>query len=221
MDEQGPDETLSSGSEDEEPETVASEKNPSSASSPDVPHIEGFDIAGRLGEGGMGVVWKAVQRSTHREVALKLMSGSLLGSQKVLQRFEREIELAAGLEHPHIARVYDSGLDKGIYYYAMELVDGLPLDRYVKEKQLGRREILQLMHKVCDAVRYAHQNGVIHRDLKPSNILVTEEGDPRVLDFGLAKPLEASDLSVDGDVLGTKSSAPPESTGNPALPGGA
>jgi len=185
------------------------------------PQIEGYDIAGRLGEGGMGTVWKAVQRSTHREVALKLMSGSLLGSQKVLQRFEREIELAAGLEHPHIARVYDSGLEKGIYYYAMELVDGLPLDRYVKEKQLGRREILQLMHKVCDAVRYAHQNGVIHRDLKPSNILVTEEGDPRVLDFGLAKPLEASDLSVDGDVLGTKSSAPPESTGNPALPGGA
>jgi len=112
MNEQGPDETLSSGSEDEEAETVASEKNPSSAGSPDVPHIEGYDIASRLGEGAMGTVWKAVQRSTRREVALKLMSRALLGSKKVQQRFEREVELAARLEHPHIARVYDSRIEK-------------------------------------------------------------------------------------------------------------
>ncbi len=129
-------------------------------------------------------------------------------------RFEREVELAARLEHPHITRVYDSGLHTGGCYYAMEFVDGMPLDEYVRKGGLAPDAVLALMGKVCAAVQYAHQNGVIHRDLKPGNILVDDEGDPHVLDFGLAKALDeqrtALTLSMEGDILGTPHFMAPE-----------
>src|SRR4051812_6247215 len=96
------------------------------------PEVDGYRVVGRLGEGGMGVVWRAVQLSTRRDVALKVMSAAGLGSVRAQVRFQREVELAARLEHPHIARVYDGGQSRGLSYYAMELVDGLPLDRYVQ-----------------------------------------------------------------------------------------
>ena len=88
------------------------------------PHVPGFQIIGPRGEGAMGVVWEAVQLSTRRRVALKVLSEASLGSQRRKSRFVREIELAASLEHPNIARVYDSGLNSGVYYYAMELING-------------------------------------------------------------------------------------------------
>jgi serine/threonine protein kinase/tetratricopeptide (TPR) repeat protein len=179
-----------------------------------LPEISGYTIQGRLGQGGMGTVWRATQHSTKREVALKILSQSFIGSEKDQLRFVREVELAARLQHPHIARVYDSGLDKGVYYYAMELVEGLPLNRYTEKNRLPRKDRLQLLQNVCEAIQHAHQNGVIHRDLKPSNILVTNEGEPRVLDFGLAKltgPDESSVmLSLDGDVVGTPIFMSPE-----------
>lgn len=154
-----------------------------------LPRITGYLVAERIGKGGMGSVWRATQLSTRQPVALKLMDAMTFSSQRARQRFEREVELAARLNHPFVARVYDSGLASGVYFYAMELVDGLPLDKYVEKKKLSRHEIVQLMLRVCQAVQHAHQKGIIHRDLKPSNILVTAEGQPRVLDFGLAKSL--------------------------------
>lgn len=178
------------------------------------PEIKGYRILGPLGEGGMGTVWRAVQQSTHREVALKVLGWGVLGSQKNRRRFEREVELASRLEHPHIARVYDSGLYESLYYYAMELIEGLPLDEFAEKHGLDQRQTLELVRKVCRAVKYAHQRGVIHRDLKPSNILVTEDGQPHVLDFGLAKgnlEVEATlTISVGGDVLGTPAYMSPE-----------
>jgi len=178
-----------------------------------LPDIYGYEITGRLGEGGMGTVWRAVQQSTRREVALKILAGGL-GSQRAHTRFEREVELTARLEHPNIARVYDSGIHHGAYYYAMELIDGADLAAYVAERKLAQRQVLELMHTVCLAVQHAHQRGVIHRDLKPSNILVTEDGQPHVLDFGLAKALLADDagltISMDGDVTGTPAYMSPE-----------
>ncbi|MBE3123220.1 MAG: serine/threonine protein kinase [Planctomycetes bacterium] len=138
----------------------------------------------------------------------------MLGSPKALLRFEREVELAARLEHPHIARVYESGLRQGVYYYAMELVEGVPLDQYVADHALSQRQVLPLMRTVCEAVQHAHQRGVIHRDLKPSNILVTPDGQPHVLDFGLAKTLLEDDaqvaVSVDGEAAGTPAYMSPE-----------
>jgi serine/threonine protein kinase len=178
------------------------------------PEIEGYKITGRLGEGGMGTVWRAVQLSTHREVALKLLSERRFESKKSRLRFVREVELTARLVHPNIARLYDSGLYRGIYYYAMELVDGVHLDQYVKEQNLSQRQILELMWIVCQAVHHAHKRGVIHRDLKPSNILVSQDGQPHVLDFGLAKAFlkESSDVtvSIEGDVSGTLAYMSPE-----------
>ncbi len=96
------------------------------------PQLEGFEIIDRLGEGGMGAVWRAVQRSTRREVALKVIGAAGLGSHKARLRFEREIELSARLDHPGIARVYDGGLDRGVCFYAMELIDGVPLDQFAR-----------------------------------------------------------------------------------------
>ncbi len=182
------------------------------------PIIEGYQITGRLGEGGMGTVWKAMQLSTHREVALKLMGSGSFGSEKAKARFEREVELSARLEHPNVARIYDSGLYHGIYYYAMELVDGAPLDTFVRDKNLNLKGILELMEQVCRGVQHAHQRGVIHRDLKPSNILVSPDGRPHVVDFGLAKAFQETDedllISIEGEVAGTPAyMAPEQATG--------
>ena len=102
------------------------------------PRIKGYKVTGQLGQGGMGVVWSAVQLGTRRTVALKLLGANMFASPRARRRFEREVELAARLNHPHVARVYDSGLDSGVYYYAMELVHGQPLDKYVKDRKLPR-----------------------------------------------------------------------------------
>lgn len=153
------------------------------------PEIDGYHVSEYIGGGGMGLVWRAQQLSTQRQVALKLMKLAGVQSRAARRRFEREIAMVARLRHSNIVRVYDSGIHRGIYFYAMEFVDGLHLDRYVQSNQLQYREILQLMHTVCLAVQDAHQQGVIHCDLKPSNILVMPDGTPCVLDFGLAKEM--------------------------------
>ena len=179
-----------------------------------IPEIDGYQVKGRLGHGGMGVVWRAIQLGTQREVALKLMGYQSLGSERSQRRFEREVELAARLEHPNIARVYDSGLYKGLYYYAMQLIEGEHLDRYVRDNNLNQRQIVELMLSIAQAVQFAHQRGVIHRDLKPSNILVTADSQPHVVDFGLAKTFAEGDdninVSIAGDIEGTPAFMSPE-----------
>jgi len=178
------------------------------------PQIEGYEVRDKLGEAGQGQVWRARQLSTGQEVALKFPHATALLSDAARARFEREVELAASLQHPNIARVYDSGLYKGVYWYAMELVEGVHLDRYVEEHHLTQREILELVGKVARAVQHAHQHGVIHRDLKPSNVLVTEDGQPHVVDFGLAKAFLEGEaalmFSVEGYVAGTPAYMSPE-----------
>jgi predicted Ser/Thr protein kinase len=178
------------------------------------PRIRGYEIIGDLGEAGQGCVWRALQLSTRREVALKVPRVDLLRSRKALARFQREIELAARLNHPNIARIYDSGTHQGLYYYAMELIEGLPLDEYVRQHKLSARQTMILMQTVCEAVQHAHQNGVIHRDLKPSNILVSEDGQPHVVDFGLAIPWDQDHtfrtVSTDGEITGTPAYMSPE-----------
>jgi len=138
----------------------------------------------------------------------------MLRSRKALGRFRREVELAARLNHPNIARIYDSGIFQGLYYYAMELIEGKRLDDHVRQQRLGTRQIMELMLRVCKAVQHAHQHGVIHRDLKPSNILVSPDGQPHVVDFGLATTLVKDDafrtLSADGEITGTPAYMSPE-----------
>jgi serine/threonine protein kinase len=180
------------------------------------PVIEGYQIIAPIGRGGMGTVWRAVQLRTRRDVALKVMNPGFAASHRARARFDREVELAARLEHPNLARVYDSGADRGAYYYAMELIDGQHMDAHVTAARLDKRQIVELMRTVCRAIQHAHQRGVIHRDLKPGNILVTADGVPHVVDFGLAKMLlddedgDAKRLSRDGDVAGTPAFMSPE-----------
>ncbi len=130
-----------------------------------------------IGEGGMGTVYEAVQEGTERTVALKVVRG---GSRGMLRRFSREVRLLGRLRHPGIAQIYDSGTAKlnghPVPYYAMELIEGKCLTDYAAAQGLGFRARLGLIARICDAVQFAHQLGVIHRDLKPANILVTEEG---------------------------------------------
>jgi tetratricopeptide (TPR) repeat protein len=179
-----------------------------------LPQVEGYDITGSLGHGAMGTVWRAVQLSTLREVALKLLAKGAFSSERDRARFEREVELTARLHHPNIAQIFDSGVHQGVYYYAMELIDGVPLDKYVEDQGLTQRQTLELMGSVCQAVQHAHERGVIHRDLKPSNILVTADGQPHVLDFGLAKGLLEEDssltVSAEGQPAGTPAYMSPE-----------
>lgn len=176
------------------------------------PRIDGFELLSPLGEGGMGVVWRAKQLATQREVAVKLLSSALLGSESAQQRFQREVELAANLDHPNIATVFESGVNRGVFYYAMELVHGQPLDQFVRSQQLNRRQSIALMIKSCVAVQHAHQRGVIHRDLKPSNILITSDGEPKLLDFGLARVAQSGEpgVTVSNMVAGTPAYMSPE-----------
>ncbi len=177
----------------------------------DAPRIDGYEVVGVLGAGGMGVVWRARQLGTEREVAIKLLrEGGATATARM--RFAREVELAARLEHPHIARIYESGVYQGNYYYAMELVEGTHLDQYVTRAKLSQDQIVQLMIAVCNAVQQAHVKGIIHRDLKPSNVMVSADGQPHVLDFGLAKGMEeiSSEATLPGAVAGTLAFMAPE-----------
>ena len=178
------------------------------------PEIEGYQILDKLGEAGQGQVWRAIRLSTGQQVALKVPRIGLLSSKKTLARFEREVEIIAQLKHPHIAHVIDSGVRRGLYYYAMDLIEGKHLDQYVEDNSLSHRQILELMGTICEAVQHAHQNGVIHRDLKPSNILVTSDGHPFIVDFGLAKSLVESEaavtISLDDEAAGTPADMAPE-----------
>jgi serine/threonine protein kinase len=176
--------------------------------------LKGFTIVGDrpIGKGGMGVVWRAVQLSTRREVALKFIRADILASDAARARFEREVQLAAALEHPHIVRVYDSGVQGSHYFYVMELIVGSHLERWVEQHALSPRKIVELMTMVCEAVGFAHHKGIIHRDLKPSNILVSNDGRPHVGDFGLAKSLNGTDAAMTsaGVIAGTPPYMSPE-----------
>lgn len=185
--------------------------------SPAQREVEGYDVLNEIHRGGQGVVYRAVQASTQRVVALKILLEGPGSSEQARARFQREVQLIARLQHPGIVVIHDSGITRGQYYYAMEFIDGQPLDRYLDAHDLPLRKRVDLFVQVCDAVAYAHQKGVIHRDLKPANILVTSEGKPVVVDFGLAKMEEddsssAHALTKSGHLLGTYKYMSPEQT---------
>ncbi|MEM9346264.1 MAG: protein kinase [Planctomycetota bacterium] len=179
-----------------------------------LPKIDGYRVIEPLGQGGMGTVWRAEQLSTSREVALKLLGGAMFMSDRARPRFEREVKLAARLDHSNIATIYDSGIHRGVCYYAMQLIDGLPLDEFIQQRKLPRKLVLKLIQIVCGAVQHAHELGIVHRDLKPGNIMVTASGKPVVLDFGLAKAVDDEEgeatLTNAGDVAGTPAYMAPE-----------
>ncbi|MBI1826004.1 MAG: serine/threonine protein kinase [Planctomycetes bacterium] len=166
--------------------TVAAASMPPSR---DLPQTIGTYVVHRiLGEGGMGTVYEAEQRSPKRMVAIKVVRGGPRSDEYRIRLFEREAQTLGRLKHPNIAAVYEGGrTTEGEPFFAMELVHGEPLTDYVRNHQVARRRRLELFHKIAEAIHYAHLRGVIHRDLKPSNILVDIEGNPKILDFGLAR----------------------------------
>lgn len=151
-----------------------------------------YRILRTLGEGGMGMVYLAERDDEHfrRQVALKVIKRGM-DTHRVIRRFRAERQILASLAHPNIGHLYDGGMtDDGVPFFAMEYVDGLPIDRYCEENGLDLRRRLDLMRDVCAAVQHAHQNLIVHRDLKPSNVLVDAEGTVKLLDFGIAKLLD-------------------------------
>jgi non-specific serine/threonine protein kinase/serine/threonine-protein kinase len=150
-----------------------------------------YQIIEQLGAGGMGEVYRAFRADDQyrKEVALKIIAGGE-GAGVVLTRFRNERQILANLEHPNIARLLDGGTtEEGIPYFVMELIEGKPITEYCDSKKLDIAERLKLFLQVCAAVQYAHQRLIIHRDIKPANILVTSDGSPKLLDFGIAKIL--------------------------------
>ncbi len=189
----------------------------------DPERIAGYRIVRRLGAGGMGVVYEAEQERPARRVALKLLRAERL-TESGVRRMEFEGEVLGRLAHPGIATVYEAGVweQGGVArpFVAMELVDGVPITEFVRQAGMGVREILSLFAEVCDAVHHAHQRGVIHRDLKPANILVTTDGRPKIVDFGIARDATtAADAGVThtGQLLGTLAYMAPERLSGGAL----
>ncbi|MFO0937116.1 MAG: protein kinase [Gemmataceae bacterium] len=172
-----------------------------------------------VGEGGMGAVYEAEQNSPRRIVALKVVRSGL-STPSLRQRFMLEAQITGRLHHPGIAQVYDAGFaDDGQPFFAMEFIQGLPLIEYANRHHLDLRARIDLLARVCDAVQHTHDQGVIHRDLKPSNVLVDDQGQPKVVDFGVARAvshdvLSHAELTQTGQLLGTLSYMSPEQVSN-------
>jgi len=176
-----------------------------------------YRILRLLGEGGMGAVYEAEQDVPQRTVALKVIRAGY-ADPEMLHRFDTETQALGRLQHPGIAQIYDAGAVETPFgkqpYIAMELVRGQMLLDYCDGQKLNTRERLELMAKICEAVQHAHQRGLIHRDLKPANILVGEDGQPKILDFGVAR-LTDSDAQATrqtnmGEIIGTLAYMSPE-----------
>src|SRR6188768_2197045 len=162
-----------------------------------------YRVVRMLGRGGMGAVYLAerADEQFQQQVAVKLIGG-LVPASALARRFRAERQILANLNHPNIARLLDGGAgEDGVPYLAMEYIDGIRLDHYCDEHRLDVRKRLHLFQQVCAAVQYAHQNLVVHRDIKPSNILVTAEGNPKLLDFGIAKLLDSERTTSQVDAL--------------------
>lgn len=194
-----------------------------------------YELLGEIGRGGMGAIYRARQAGLNRIVAVKVLLAGHFASPTFFDRFRREAEAAASLNHPNIVSVYEVGVHLGQPYFSMELIEGRSLAELVRDQPMPGRPAAQLLKTIAEAVHYAHEHGVLHRDLKPSNVLVDEQGVPHITDFGLAKRVESGselkverksqtagnpsprstqdyldDLTVTGQVLGSPNYMPPE-----------
>jgi eukaryotic-like serine/threonine-protein kinase len=181
------------------------------------PCIGQYRILRLLGEGGMGAVYEAEQAQPRRLVALKVIRAGW-ARPELIRRFQQESETLGRLQHPGIAQIYEAGAAETPFglqpYFAMELIQGMPLVEYAEEHKLNTRQRLELMIAICEAVEHAHQRGIIHLDLKPGNILVDESGQPKILDFGIARATDSDAQAARetdmGQILGTLAYMSPE-----------
>lgn len=179
----------------------------------------GYSFVREIHRGGQGVVFEGVQNNTGRRVAIKVRRGGLFSGTRDIERFEREVEILAQLDHPCIVRIIDTGIRHGDPYFVMDYVDGEPLDEFLSRHKLDPRQLVALFARIVEAVNAAHLQGVMHRDLKPANILIESVSgkapEPRLLDFGLAR-LTTEDVStshtITGQFVGSLPWASPEQT---------
>ena len=180
------------------------------------PNLEILEL---IGSGGMGAVFKARQPKLDRWVALKILPAGLASEPLFAERFEREGRLLARLNHPNIVAVYDFGHQNGFYFLIMEFVDGVNLRQAYATARFTQSQSLSLIPKICEALQFAHDEGVLHRDIKPENILLDSKGRLKIADFGIAKFLGTDDktgLTATGATIGTPHYMAPEQVEHPA-----
>src|SRR5271165_4686927 len=181
-----------------------------------------YEILTPLGVGGMGEVYRATDTKLGRDIALKVLPAEMAHDPERLARFRREAKALAQLDHPNIVTIHSVEEADGVHFLTMQLVEGLPLDRLIPASGLPVEQIVEIASALADALAAAHEKGIVHRDLKPANVMVSKEGRVKVLDFGLAKDVGASDpadatLTSDhrtqvGMVMGTPAYMSPEQT---------
>lgn len=187
-----------------------------------------FEISGLIGKGGMGSVYKARQAKLNRYVALKILSSKIPHQGRFAERFLREAQILAKLNHPNIVTVHDFGESAGLYYLVLEYVEGVNLRQAMREKRFTPQQAISIIPKICEALQYAHEEGVLHRDIKPENILLKPGGHIKIADFGIGKLVrekqgssdrdkasQATHLTKTGVVLGTPNYMAPEQLESP------
>jgi len=179
------------------------------------PHFPQLEIIECLGRGGMGVVYKARQKSLNRLVALKLLAPERVGDAQFAARFTREAQALAALNHPNIVTIYDFGQAGGFYFLLMEFVDGVNLRQLLRKRRLAPEAALAIVPPLCDALQLAHDRGIIHRDIKPENVLLDREGRVKIADFGIAKMLAHTEAGADGAEIAAPDGATQAAVGTP------
>jgi len=170
-----------------------------------------YELFEEIGRGGMGVVHRARQISLNRTVAVKLLPFSATTNPDYVKRFRVEASAAASLQHPNIVAIHEVGVHQGQHYFAMDFVAGRNLAEIARDGPLPPMRAAMYVKTIAEAIQYAHERGILHRDLKPSNVLIDQNDQPKVMDFGLAKRLEGdASLTLSGQVLGSPSYLPPE-----------
>ena len=173
-------------------------------------NVGNYKIVDVLGAGGMATVYRAMQTNIEREVAIKVMAEAFSRQPDFVERFKREAELFAKLEHPHILPIYDYGDDDGYLYLVLRLMEGGSLERHIRRNTLDLPQIGKVIEQVASSLDYAHQHHVIHRDLKPNNILLDTFNNAYLMDFGIAKIISGAKLTATGTLLGTPAYMAPE-----------
>lgn len=170
-----------------------------------------YQITEKLGRGGMATVFKAIQTTLRRPAAIKVLDPQLAGDTSLLARFHQEAISAANLEHPHIVPIYEVDEAQGFHFIAMKYIAGNSLKEIIaRDGQLALSRVQYLVDQIADALDYAHERGFLHRDVKPSNVMVEAKDYAYLMDFGLARPIESSQLTVAGTVMGTPDYMSPE-----------
>jgi predicted Ser/Thr protein kinase len=177
-------------------------------------NLEGYEVLGELGRGGMGVVYRALDTRLKRVVALKMVLAGVHADPEDLKRFQLEAEAVAQLQHPNIVQIHDVGEHEGRPFFSLEFVEGGELASKIAGEPQPHEEAAQLVETLSRAMHFAHERNIIHRDLKPANVLLTKDGQPKITDFGLAKRLEDdAGQTASGSIMGTPSYMSPEQAG--------